>query len=58
MLVTVLLSFVSGFIGSMLSFVIWVHFDLEGYWQEKSHKRIVRRQRKFDPGLDNQDSVR
>lgn len=50
MLVTVLLSFVSGFIGSMLSFVIWVHFDFEGFLEQKKHERIVRKQRKNDPG--------
>lgn len=56
---SILLSFLTSFAGSMLAFVLWVHYDLDDHWEQRKHERIVRRERpkdpgsKFDPALDH-----
>lgn len=42
-LMVFLLAFLSNFVASMLSLVAWFHFDLNGYWDHKSHRRALKR---------------
>lgn len=39
----VLLSFVTSFAGSIAALIVWFHYDLEGYWDQHRHQRMLRR---------------
>lgn len=41
-MLSVAISIVGSFVASMVSLVIWFHFDLEGYMEQKRHARIMR----------------
>lgn len=57
-LVTVLIvagfSTITSFVGSFLCFMLWVHFDLEHYWEEQKYARKRERLRKLEK--DYQDA--
>ena len=44
----IVVSLASSFLGSLGSLAIWFHFDLEGYWEQKHHDRMVRQGQKRD----------
>lgn len=46
MILTILLSFVGSILGSLVSLAIWFHWDLDGFWQQRRHERILRNGRK------------
>lgn len=58
MLLLALISLVTSFFGSLAAFVFVLHYDLNGLLEQKLHERVVRKQRKFDPGLDKDEKVR
>lgn len=45
-----LISFLISFGGSMLSLIIWFHYDLEGFLITLRHKRTMRIGQKHDNG--------
>jgi hypothetical protein len=42
MLIDALISFLASTLGSLISLFVWFHLDLEGFMEEKRHKRIMR----------------
>lgn len=49
LILILLLNCLTSFIASMAAFVIWVHYDLNGYWEQKHHERAIRRERQKEP---------
>lgn len=48
-MITFVLAVLASFLGSMLSLVIWLHFDLEGAWESRRLRhgaRLDARQRR------------
>lgn len=39
MVAQIIISLVTSFAGSMIALMIWIHFDLEGIWQQHRIKK-------------------